>query len=248
MKAVSTPAARPNGRRAFTLVEILVVVGVVCLLAAITFPIVNRVRATGRRTTCISNLRQLGIAMGQYAQDHYSFYPLVDVNAIDNSNTCAPWADALFPYVKSPQVFECPSNPYGAYRSDCPPDDTSDDKHPIKWSGSYDLNINYGRIYKPPGAEIVMNFKFRTLMSSTRYTRPSSTILLLDGDGSFVNPGFRPRDTQEHSIPDVTDLQYYGVPDRHEGGANVCFADGHAKWMSLESLTKSSLWRLNGPE
>ncbi len=79
--------------------------------------------------------------------------------------------------------------------------------------------------------------------SPHQYTRPSSTKIVFDGDGGFVSPGY-----QNPPAPDTTTLTSYGVDTPHEGGAHVCFADGHVKWMSLDSLLKRSLWRLNGPE
>ena len=80
-------------------------------------------------------------------------------------------------------------------------------------------------------------------LSPTRYTRPSTTILILDGDGQFVSPGYEtPQPTT------IEDLVNHGVDAHHEGGANVAFADGHVKWMSLESLLKRSLWLPGGPE
>ena len=87
----------------------------------------------------------------------------------------------------------------------------------------------------------------RQATSPLRYTRPSSTILVSDGLnyswGGFIAPGY----TQPPPT-DVASLPNYGVPDRHEGGVNAAFADGHVKWMSLESLLKLSLWKINGPE
>lgn len=235
-------------RRGFTLLEILVVIGIILLLAAVLFPVVSRVRATGRRTTCASNLRQLGVALNLYAQDVRSLYPVIDADAASNPDKCAPWADKLFPYVKSEKIFECPSNPYGLYRSGCPADDKSDPEHVTTWSGSYNLNINYGFALRNAQGQITRAYIPRATMSTARYTRPSTTILVLDGDGTYVNPGFDPLNrSQEQPLVSHTQLESYGVPDRHEGGVNAGFADGHVKWMSLDSLTKRSLWRINGP-
>ncbi len=60
---------------AFTLIELLIVIAVIAIMAAILFPIFVRVREKGRQTACGSNLRQLGIAVTQYAQENDGFLP-----------------------------------------------------------------------------------------------------------------------------------------------------------------------------
>ncbi len=244
-KGVSPRKHRTKG--AFTLVEMLVVVGIVGLLAAIVFPAFSRVRASGRRATCASNLRQIGMALNQYAQDNRSFYP-----SLNNRDGCAPWADAVFPYIKSEQVFQCPELPEGLYKTGCPPDDLSDPPNRILFDGSYSLNLPGGsrtgdRIHGGGLGSAVVPFP-----STIRYTRPSSTILALDGDGYFVSPmGAMAGSHMNPPDPPATDvamLNHYGIFARHADGINVAFADGHVKWMRLESLLKPSLWLTNGPE
>ncbi|RYX84631.1 hypothetical protein EON83_09725 [bacterium] len=182
------------------------------------------------------------MALNQYAQDNH-FYPVLDFNAYTNG-TCGAWADKVFPYVKSEPIFVCPSAPYGAYSSSCPEPDKSDPDHPITFNGSYDLNIrNASRLRDPDTGTFSGSYPLRDRTSPNMYTRPSTTILVLDGDGGYVSPGY-----QNPPAADTATLENYGVDAHHEGGANVCFADGHVKWMSLDSLLKRTLWRLNGPE
>jgi prepilin-type N-terminal cleavage/methylation domain-containing protein len=92
----------------FTLVEILIVLVVILILAALLFPTFNRVREGARRSSCTSNLKQLGLAFLQYSQDHNNRLPVGKTpppNEIGNG-----WAGAIFPYVKAPQLFRCPSD------------------------------------------------------------------------------------------------------------------------------------------
>lgn len=246
-------------RRAFTLLEILVVVAIICLLAALLFPAFGHVRALGRRTTCASNLKQIGMALGQYAQD-YKFYPMMSAAGTTGSGTenpngllkdsvCGAWPDKVLPYLKSEKVFECPSAPNSRYLSGCPLADDSNPDHLTTFRGAYAFNTPNGSYFKDAAGGYSETFQVPGA-SPVRYTRPSSTILVLDSDdrkggglGGFVAPGYTQPPPQ-----DVATLKRYGVPDRHEGGVNVAFADGHVKWMSLESLLKLSLWKMNGPE
>ena len=62
-------------RRAFTLVELLIVIAVICILAAIAVPAVSKIKSTAQRTACASNLRQVGMAYMQYFQDHNQNLP-----------------------------------------------------------------------------------------------------------------------------------------------------------------------------
>ena len=232
----------------FTLVEILVVIAIVGLLAALLFPVFANARASARRTSCASNLKQIGIAINLYAADNRSIYPRFDVpdSSSVGSKDCAPWADKVYPYVKSTEVFRCPSfDKRGAYQPGCPVIERDGDKGPLlRFDGSYDLNIpNSGFNLDPESGEPKQMSISLKYVSQVRYTRPASTILVLDGDGLFVSPGY-----QEPPAQTPAQLVLYGLNPHHEGGANVAFADGHVKWMSLESLLKRSLWRLSGPE
>ena len=62
-------------RKAFTLIELLVVIAIIAILAAILFPVFARARENARRTSCMSNLKQMGLAAMQYVQDYDEFYP-----------------------------------------------------------------------------------------------------------------------------------------------------------------------------
>lgn len=228
--------------RAFTLLEVLIVVAIITLLAALLFPVFAHVRESGRRTTCASNLKQISLALTQYAQD-YRTYPYIP-------SGCEPkmgsdWMDKILPYVKSERLFECPSDSNHLFRASCQPDDISDPNHPISFSGSYVFNLPYTSYIFDPTTKTATDTNIPPT-SPLRYTRPSSTILVLDGNtvkSTHIAPGYTtPPPT------DATTLPNYGVPDRHSGGVNVAFADGHVKWMSLDSLLKLSLWRINGPE
>ena len=100
----------------FTLIELLIVITIIALLAAILFPVFSRARESARRSACSSNFRQISLAFMQYTQDYDERLPLFSLSGLGNAGfqgygggNGARWADSIFPYVKSTQVFDCPS-------------------------------------------------------------------------------------------------------------------------------------------
>lgn len=99
-------------RRGFTLIELLVVIAIIAILASILFPVFARARERARATACASNMKQLGLAFAQYAQDYDEKLPVTWIgNALDFGSGGAGWGCLLYPYVKSTGVFTCPSDP-----------------------------------------------------------------------------------------------------------------------------------------
>ncbi len=91
--------------KAFTLIEAIVVVAITGILAAILTPVFSRTYCSARTSSCQSNLKQIGLAFLQYAQDYDEKFPPV-ANA-----RAGYWAGSLQPYIKSWEVFQCPSEP-----------------------------------------------------------------------------------------------------------------------------------------
>ena len=84
--------------KGFTLIEVLIVLGVMVILAAIVFPVFVRGRLKAQQTTCQSNLKQISLAIKQYIQDHDSRYPQVE-----------EWKEAVVTYSKNSEILQCPS-------------------------------------------------------------------------------------------------------------------------------------------
>jgi prepilin-type N-terminal cleavage/methylation domain-containing protein/prepilin-type processing-associated H-X9-DG protein len=107
---------RTPHRRAFTLTELLVVVAIVAILAALLFPVLAQAREAGRRAACLSNERQLGAAVTLYLQDYDERFPQTHPAATPWSFPEAeitlevPWRELVEPYVRSPRLFQCPSD------------------------------------------------------------------------------------------------------------------------------------------
>jgi len=129
------------GRRGFTLIELLVVIAIIAILAAILFPVFAKARESARKTSCISNLNQIGKSLMMYVQDFDEVYPDSSVSCrdqpgfnalcnyangyqgalhiqaftnrryLDDGVTLGGYVRVLYPYVKNVQVFICPSDP-----------------------------------------------------------------------------------------------------------------------------------------
>ncbi len=95
---------------AFTLIELLVVIAIIAILAAILFPVFARARENARRASCQSNLKQMGLGIAQYSQDYDEKMPSGRMSAANADNVGGNWQVIIQPYVKSYQLFVCPSN------------------------------------------------------------------------------------------------------------------------------------------
>ncbi len=211
----------------FTVVEILVVVAIVASLAALLFPVFAKARARGRQTACLSNLRQLGLAVFQYAQDSDDRYPYGG-DAIDlstdiwqNGQNSKYWPQILrmqvshltLPnvmagYVKNRDLWRCPS------------DDGFDE------AGAFeDIPLS-----AHPSC-------FQAFGMSYSYT----TLLALDGRTlGGVRAWSRQPPYSEHepvNVPLFSDQvgHWHGGSVRHEGRLNMVMVDGHAASVNRDS-------------
>ena len=224
-------------RKGFTLVEILIVLAVVSILAALTLAVISRVRNTAYTTVCASNLHQIGLAMTFYANDYNRYYPAPEFIALPRPKMCG-WLSRLVPYVKDTKVFECPaaktidvlgSYYSGDYRSDCPGEEKVDTD-----DGITEVHLHYGSY---DIADMRTNSIRRVRDSS--FQSPTSSGYVVDGFGT------PPVNVEWVLKEDGRDVTYHGIP-RHNDGANVLFGDMHVKWLGHDALDKPGLWSLQG--
>jgi prepilin-type N-terminal cleavage/methylation domain-containing protein/prepilin-type processing-associated H-X9-DG protein len=194
-------------KRAFTLIELLVVIAIIAILAAILFPVFARARENARRASCMSNLKQIGLGMMMYIQDYDEKFPVDDIRP----DPQVGWAGALQPYLKSTQIYQCPS------------ESTGPSSNPDSWSyNDYYMNS-------------ILSAKSQSIL-----TESSLTILSADGipgnayeyfNGCSIT-GNVSDITCDGTTPYITMLSTYqkGLFGRHLDGANYAFADGHVKW------------------
>jgi len=199
--------------RGFTLIELLVVIAIIAILAAILFPVFAKAREKARQTSCLSNVKQIGLGFMMYAQDYDETLPPGRVNAGLPGDYW--WYDCLVPYMKNTQILNCPSKRtipvgYGYSYSNIMVD-----------GGSGPRGRSLGEIDAPADALLLTETE-RT--DGVQY--PLVASLRLYALGSWGVP------FEYNAIP---------YPGRHNAGNNVGFCDGHAKWISTSSLT-SATW------
>ncbi len=108
----------PKRRQGFTLIELLVVIAIIAILAAILFPVFQKVRENARRASCQSNEKQVGLALLMYNQDYDEKFPQGLVNLAPpppgTYTNCTGggigWGGDVVPYTKSNQLFKCPDD------------------------------------------------------------------------------------------------------------------------------------------
>jgi prepilin-type N-terminal cleavage/methylation domain-containing protein/prepilin-type processing-associated H-X9-DG protein len=209
--------------RGFTLIEILVVIAIIMVLAGLLFAVFGRVRENARKTNCASNMKQLFTAVQLYMQPYDETMPLRFADFSPENNTFEPgngergWAQVLQPFIKDTQVFGCPSDGSGVTLD---PDTSFTD---------YAYNAALGYVSPSIGPRTLADIK-----------RPELTILFIEtlpgnaGNSRPTNLGQTGLITGGSALTD-TKLA------RHNGGSNIIFCDGHAKWHKAESDTESSL-------
>jgi prepilin-type N-terminal cleavage/methylation domain-containing protein/prepilin-type processing-associated H-X9-DG protein len=236
-----------HNRSGFTLIELLVVIAIIALLAAILFPVFARARENARRASCQSNLKQIGLGFAQYIQDYDGGYPYGCDHA-DPSNFLSLtvdqsvghiWTDKLQPYVKSYQIFACPSAItlqtiyYGVQ----------------KYDGSTNhLNIGYGYNTLLDGCMWANDGVNGYAAKETQITMPAQTVVSMDSGGANYGnyPSFEVHNLNSVDVncnhPSSTQAEcnnnpYDRIPSgRHLETNNVLFADGHVKAMKKANM------------
>lgn len=211
-------------KKAFTLIEILVVVAIIALLAAILFPVFSRARENGRRASCQSNLKQIALGIAQYTQDYDERFPMVF-----GTGSAIPgpygWADAVQPYIKSLQIYQCPSDSRAPTSNPSIGDSPDDEAGYIDYFYNWAMQSREGTFTSSGACYLPVVWKDSITLSELE--RASQTVLVMDGvSGSAWNG------TQGSTDPGMAYLSRAqgSAVRRHLGGSNVAFADGHVKW------------------
>jgi len=209
--------------RAFTLVELLVVIAIIAMLAAILFPVFGRARENARRSSCQSTLKQIGLALSVYSNDYDDRLPGRIMGVDAGQGETNSWRVLLHPYLKSKQIFACPSNPNNALLS-------SDSILPRSYVANGN-NVNIGGTAPMPLTSAnVGDGKALSELADT-----SRTLLITEAETEYseATVGFAP-------TVFAADM-FRG----HLATCNFLFADGHVKALKpINTGTPVNMWTI----
>ena len=196
----------PNKRAGFTLIELLVVIAIIAILAAILFPAFARARENARKASCMSNLKQIGLGILQYAQDYDEKFPMQDLS-VGNRH----FGVLLQPYLKSTQLFVCPSAA------------GSNNLVPGTQTTLRDYNWITGSAASPT---FVASYGMNSAISSYGGGFPLSQFQSAALTGLFF-------DATWPEVAAISTTSNFGADaNRHFDGLNIAYADGHVKWQN----------------
>ena len=224
-------------RRAFTLVELLVVVGVLALIVALLFPGHHGRRENPRKSACQNNLKQIALCFKQYQNDFDAHYPLFMVTT--GSSTGTPpygWADALQPYIKNAAIYQCPADVL-----------TGTDDPTKSGSNDYFYNANFMVFSKGKwtGApETMLGAPSQTILVGERWTEID--IATNDARSNFCGDGKWLSKFGQRCAQSPSDIAILPSAQAHLDGSNLAFADGHVKWYRGNLPTQSAQVLNNG--
>lgn len=244
-----------HARRGFTLIELLVVIAIIAILAAILFPVFARAREQARKTACLSNAKQMGLAHLMYAQDYDEVLCLPSVGACDTPNAYG-WADLAFVYIKNEGIFNCPTavarmtlnrnvNPPRFFRSR---GGTGADVNRDCLTGQLlpaEIDYNYGvnNFSSPSGSEGPFHQNWRKLAAQPA---PAQTAGI--ADSRRASPFSLSGGTGVYdwvSVEGQVDGRRHvgNRAPRDDNAANFTFMDGHSKFLRIrQSIARPNIW------
>lgn len=215
-------------RRGFTLIELLVVIAIIAILAAILFPVFAKAREKARQSSCLSNIKQISLAILQYAQDYDEVYPVGRCVATPPYH----WPMSVSPYMKNSQILICPSRSGASQITPAFMVGTG-------WTaggadGRYAEFPQYGMNLSISGTG--------TAVSLGTVQAPADTVML--GESNWYTDGSPGQPTRYDNgcwwiaAPVYSGTLYGRWVTPHNEGRNIAFCDGHSKWYGSRSDTR----------
>jgi len=233
----------------FTLIELLVVIAIIAILAAILFPVFAKVREKARQTSCLSNLKQINLALLQYSQDYdETSLPWGSSGNADADQTISEhlWWSELAPYIKSDAVLGCPDDPSLTNATAWPlvngvPTSGSNvtsligagpDTATTHYEQGYVFNQDVLLTPADSGNQDDAGGKINEVVA------PASCIFVLEWNPNDPTPrDVGPGDFAYAMNPANNQVANVAAITRHSGGSNYAFVDGHVKWAAPGSIS-----------
>ena len=202
-------------KRGFTLIELLVVIAIIAILAAILFPVFARAREKARQTSCLSNLKQLSLALLMYCQDYDERYPRMYSYSAGRTEL-RWWEDVIQPYVKNWQLTICPSSTVFTYSYRRPPEGPNPLRftygcNSMRSGDGTDPNAGYGNGGPMDNSPVLLGI----------VRKPAECILLMETTSQ--------REVNRASRADIWGGGNGNIRKDHNEMSNWAFCDGHVK-------------------
>jgi len=241
LRQIASPRTpRNDGKRGFTLIELLVVVAIIAVLVALLLPALNQARALMKQTTCMTNLKQLGVATHMYFQDHRDWFPLCDTSTGGLVTPYHPYLPPPDPSIGANIVFYfspvwyCPLRPKSPYSVIGPcfgANPTFGHKGVAFWPGT---NVPSGGWLKT--GDIPNPSRILWLTEGCYYTLRNTYVQHYSYDQTLWVPGWF-----QLSFPFFSSTAHW-VAYRHNLKANILLADMHVETISMDRLEDSRWW------
>jgi prepilin-type N-terminal cleavage/methylation domain-containing protein/prepilin-type processing-associated H-X9-DG protein len=236
---------RPSQRssRGFTLIELLVVIAIIAILAAILFPVFQKVRENARRASCESNQKPLMLAFTQYTQDSDEFFPVgAAPGPINQAAANGGWAGGIYSYVKSTAVYHCADDPTPIAHNLTGLGETD---YPLSFSASKSLTVDSTGTNNPeklsafnaPALSVIL---FETQGIQTDMTNVAEKGSIFASGKGTLNSGAVPPQSAIFAcgiFPGQTGQSPVPGPPVHSDGSDFAFMDGHVKWLRPNAIS-----------
>ena len=221
--------------KGYTLVELLIVLAVIAILAALLVPVFARVRAQNRASACRSNLHQIGLALTLYVADADSWYPLALNQSIEEgrASDALSWRELMASYLKSAEFPTCPDVALPGRLTEKAPESAAQ-------NCGYALNYLLSEAAGTPARYDLAG------RAETQLRFPATTVTVFDARAPLLAVS-QPDTLGPRSVAALLSVRGYDAAvfaaapgaRRHQNGANYLFADGHVRWLTPAAFVSS---------